>query len=265
MGYEVLVAQTLDVPEREEACLRRFLARRVDGLFVVPAYRLAHDGKIYQELLARKVPTVLMGHAAPFCAGFVHVEADDLLGSYFATRHLMKLGHRRIAFLSGPPGTPWSAERFEGYRRALREDGIEVDDKLVFQAGRSIEEGAKAALQFINESCDATAIQTVNDMIAVGCIETLLKQGIRVPEDISVVGYGNILLSRHSRVPLTTCRQPKYRLGAAAADAMQQLLKGKRPDPKRLPAELIVRESSGTPPATSVIRQSKSKNTDATL
>ena len=257
MGYEVLVAQSLDVPDREEACLRRFLARRVDGLFVVPAYALARDGKIYQELLARKVPTVLLGHAAPFCNGFVNVEADDLLASYFATRHLMKLGHKKIAFLTGPPGTPWTTERFEGYRRALREDGLDVDDKLVFQAGRSIEDGSKATLQLINESSDATAIQTVNDMVAVGCVETLLKQGLRVPQDISVVGFGNILLSRHFRVPLTTCRQPKYRLGAAATEAMQQLLIGRRPESKRLPAELIVRESSGTPPASSAIDSQK--------
>jgi LacI family transcriptional regulator len=226
---------------------------------------LARDGKIYRELLERNVPTVLMGHAAPFCNGFVNVEADDLLASYFATRHLMKLGHKRIAFLTGPPGTPWTAERFEGYRRALREDGLDVDDRLVFQAGRSIDDGAKAALQLINEATDATAIQTVNDMVAVGCVETLLKQGLRVPQDISVVGFGNILLGQHFRVPLTTCRQPKYRLGAAAVDAMQQLLKGKRPEAKRLPAELIVRDSSGTPPASSVIRQSKTKNTNATL
>jgi LacI family transcriptional regulator len=265
LGYEVLVAQTLDLPEREEACLRRFLARRVDGLFIVPAYRLAHDGRIYKELLARNIPTVLMGHAAPFCSGFANVEADDLLASYFATRHLMKLGHKRIAFLCGPPGTPWSAERFEGYRRALREDGLDVDDKLVFQAGRSIEDGAKAALQLINESSDATAVQTVNDMVAVGCIETLLKQGLRVPQDVSVVGFGNILLGQHFRVPLTTCRQPKYRLGAAAMEAMQQLLKGKRPEPKRLPAELLVRESSGTAPASSIVRPSKKTNTNAIL
>src|SRR5712671_4027856 len=94
MGYEVLVAQTLDLAEREETCLRRFLARRVDGLFVVPAYGLARDGRIYKELLARNIPTVVMGHTAPFCQGFVNVEADDLLASYFATRHLMKLGHK---------------------------------------------------------------------------------------------------------------------------------------------------------------------------
>src|SRR5205085_1658151 len=147
---------------------------------------LAHDGRVYKELLSRNVPTVLMGHAAPFCTGFVNVEADDLLASYFATRHLMKLGHKRIAFLGGPPGTPWSAERFEGYRRALREDGLDVDDKLVFQAGRSIDDGINAALQLINESSDATAVQCVNDTVAIGCIETLLKQGVRVPQDISV-------------------------------------------------------------------------------
>jgi LacI family transcriptional regulator len=265
MGYEILVAQTLDEPAREEACLRRFLARRVDGLFIVPAYRLTHDGRLYQELLARQVPTVLMGHLTPFCAGFVNVESDDLLGSYFATRHLMKLGHKRIAFLSGPAGTPWSAERLEGYRRALREDGIEMDDKLVFQAGRSIEDGAKATLQVINESSDATAIQTVNDMVAIGCAETLLQQGLRVPQDLSVVGFGNILMAQHFRVPLTTCRQAKYRLGAAAMESMQQLLKGIRPETKRLPAELIVRESSGTAPASSRIRPLTKTNTNAKL
>lgn len=265
LGYEVMVAQTLDVPDREEACLRRFLARRVDGLFIVPAYRLARDGRIYQELLSQKTPTVIMGHIAGFCSGFVNVESDDLLASYFATRHLMKLGHTKIAFMSGPPGMPWSAERFEGYRRALREGGLDVDDKLVFQAGRSIEDGAKAALQMINESSDATAIQAVNDMVAIGCAETLLKQGLRLPQDVSVVGFGNILLSQHFRVPLTTCRQPKYRLGAAAVDSMQQLLKGKRPDPKRLPAELIARESSGTAPASSLARQLNKTNTNARL
>lgn len=265
IGYEILVAQTLDAPAREEACLRRFLARRVDGLFIVPAYRLTHDGRIYQELLGRQVPTVVMGHLMPFCNGFVNVESDDLLASYFATRHLMKLGHKKIAFLSGPPGTPWSAERLEGYRRALREDGIEMDDKLVFQAGRSIEDGAKAALQLINERTDATAIQTVNDPVAIGCAETLMQQGLRVPQDVSVVGFGNIWISQHFRVPLTTCRQPKYRLGAAAMDSMQQLLKGTRPEAKRLPADLIARESSGTAPASSVLRPSTKTNTNAKI
>jgi LacI family transcriptional regulator len=260
LGYDVLLAETLDIPEREEACVNRFLARRVDGLFIVPAYRMATEARIYQELLARKVPTVVMGHTVPFCNQFVNVESDDLLGSYKATQHLLNMGHKRIAFLSGPPVTPWTQERFEGYRRALREAGLDVDEKLVFQAGWSIEDGAKATLQMINEVSDATAVQTVNDMLAVGCAETLLKQGLEIPGDMSVVGFGNILLSEHFQVPLTTLRQPKYRLGTAAIEAMQELLKGKRPEPKRLSAELVVRASSGTPPAVSAIRRLKTTN-----
>jgi LacI family transcriptional regulator len=258
LGYDVLIAQSLDIPEREEACVNRFLARRVDGLFIVPAYRMATEARIYQELLARKVPTVVLGHTVPFCNQFVNVESDDMTGSYLATQHLLHLGHKRIAFFSGPPATPWTQERFEGYRKALREAGQDVDDKLVFQAGRSIEDGAKAALQMINEGSDATAVQTVNDMLAVGCAETLLKQGLKIPGDISVVGFGNILMSQHFSVPLTTSRQPKYRLGAAAVEAMQQLLRGKRPDSKRLAAELEIRASSGIAPATSAIKLLKS-------
>ena len=249
LGYDVLLVHTLDNPDREETCIRRLLARRVDGLFIAPAYRLSTEARVYQEVLASQVPTVLLGHPAPFCQQFVSVEADDLLGSYQATQHLLKLGHTRIAFLAGPPANPWAQERFEGYRRALREAGQDVDEKLVFQAGRTFEDGAKAALQMINESTDATAVQTVNDPVAVGCIQEFTRQGLNIPGDASVVGFGNILLSEYFRVPLTTVRQPKFRLGLAAVEAMQQLLKGKRPESKRLSAELVIRESSGIPPA----------------
>ena len=124
------------------------------------------------------------------------------------------------------PATPWTQERYEGYRRALREAGIEVDEKLIFQAGRLIEDGAKAAAQMLNEACDATAIQAVNDMVAVGCANFLMNQGVRIPQDISVTGFGNTLLSEYFRVPLTTARQPKHRLGTAAVECMIQLLKG---------------------------------------
>ena len=257
LGYDVLLAHTLNLPEREEACLRRMLARRVDGLFISPVYRLGAEAGIYQQLLARRVPTVLLGHTAPFCTQFVSVETDDLLASYAVTQHLLKLGHKRIAFLAGPPATPWTQERFEGYRRALREAGIEVDDRLVFQAGRTIEDGAKAALQMINEGSDATAVQAINDVVAVGCAETLLSHGLKIPQHMSVAGFGNILLGAHFRVPLTTTRQPKFRLGRAAVEVMQDLLRGQRPESRRLPAKLVVRASTGTAPATHHLRQPK--------
>ena len=260
LGYDVLLAYSMNLPEREEACIRRFLSRRVDGLFIVPVYRIATEARIYQELLARQTPTVLLGHSAPFCARFVNVEADDLLAGYTLTQHFLKLGHRRIAFLAGPPATPWTHERFEGYRRALREAGLDVDEKLVFQAGRTMEDGAKAAVQLISEGSDATAIQAVNDLVAAGCAEVLIKQHVKIPEDISIAGFGNTMLSEYFLVPLTTVSQPKHRLGMAAVDSMMQLLKGQRPEPKRLGTELVIRASSGTPPATPILTRLKTPN-----
>jgi DNA-binding LacI/PurR family transcriptional regulator len=254
LGYDVLLAHTRNIPEREDACIRRFLARRVDGLFISPVYRSASEARVYQELLARRIPTVLLGHAAPFCAQFVCVETDDLPASCAVTRHLLELGHKRIAFLAGPPVTPWARERFEGYRRALRESGVEVDDKLVFQAGRTLEDGAKAAAQMLAESTRATAVQAANDLVALGCAGVFLQHGLRIPQDISLAGFGNIAFCDYFRVPLTTVRQAKYRLGSAAVAAMRLLLRGQRPDVKPLPAELVVRASTGIPPATSQLR-----------
>src|ERR1700733_2529118 len=212
MGYDILLAHTLNQSEREEECIRHLLSRRVDGLFISPVYRFAAEARIYQEILARKTPVVLLGQPAPFCKMFPGAEVEEHVASYNVTRHLLHLGHKRIAYLTGPQVAPWAHERFEGYRRALREANLDVDDKLVFQAGTTIEDGTKAALQMLNESCDATAVQAVSDLVAVGCAETLLAQGMKIPQDISVVGFGNVLTAEFFRVPLTTIRQPKFRL-----------------------------------------------------
>ncbi|HET7623953.1 MAG TPA: substrate-binding domain-containing protein, partial [Verrucomicrobiae bacterium] len=167
--------------------------------------------------------------------------------SYAATRYLLELGHRRIAFLSGPPAAPWARERFEGYRRALRESNIEVDDRLVFKAGCAMEDGAKAALQMLEESCDATAVQAVNDPVALGCATTFLEKGLRIPENISIVGFGNTHVGEFFRVPITTVREPKFRIGLAAMEILAQLQRGERVEPKRIPCELIVRASAAPP------------------
>jgi LacI family transcriptional regulator, galactose operon repressor len=247
LGFEIILAHTLHQEAREEAVIQRLLARRADGLFISPVYRLRPDAPIYQTLQARGVPVVILGHSAPFCRQFVNVEPDDLLASYAATQHLLQLGHKHIAFFAGPNAAPWSQERLEGYRRALREANLPVEDRLIFQAGGTIEDGAKAALQFVNESTHATAIQAANDSIAIGCANTFLNQRIKIPEHLSVIGYGNILTSEYFRVPLTTVRQPKHRLGAAAMDSMVKLLRRERPENKRLRAELIIRQSTAPP------------------
>jgi len=247
LGYDLLIAHTLNKPEREDLALRRFLSRRVDGLFITPVYRFEAQARIYQEITARKIPTVLLGPAAPFCKTFPAIEIEETLASYNATKHLLQLGHKKIAYLTGPPATPWAHERFEGYRRALRESGIEVDDGMVFAAGNTIEDGIKATLQMLNEGCHPTAIQAVSDLVAIGCAETLLAQGFKIPEDVSVVGYGNILLAEFYRVPLTTVSQPKYRLGMSAMEAMMGLLRGETIPSRRLAAEFVERKSTAAP------------------
>ena len=193
------------------------------------------------------------------------MEIEELLASYTATQHLLDLGHKRIAYLTGPPAAPWAHERFEGYRRALREAGLEVDDKLVFQSGSTIEDGTNAALQMLNEGCNATAVQAVSDLVAIGCANALLSQGLKIPEDISIVGFGNILAAEYFHVPLTTIRQPKHRLGVAAVETMMALLRGEKVQPKRLSAELIQRKSSAPPKKVEDLEQWREKGQAAQM
>ena len=245
LGYDLILNQSLGSVEREETALRRLLARRVDGLLLAPVHRLEPHTPAYDELLQRGIPAVVLGHRSAFCAKLVAVEIDDMGASAAATRHLLELGHRRIAFLAGPLAAPWATERLEGYRRALREAGVPIDDRLIFHAGSTIEEGARSALQLIQEQPGATALQGANDLVAIGAANLLLNQGVRIPQDLSVVGFGNVLVSEYFRVPLTTIRQPKFRLGAVAMETLVKLIRGEPTETKRLPAELIIRASSG--------------------
>ena len=247
LGYELIVAHTRNIPEREEVQIRRLLSRRVDGLFISPVYRLAPSAPIYEELKRRNIPVVILGHLAAFCAQFTNVETDDINGSYAATKHLLELGHRHIAYLAGPVASPFAQERYEGFKRALRDFKLEPDDKLVFNAGTTIEEGQKAALQMLNEKTEATAIQAFNDLVAIGAANTFLDQGVRIPQELSVVGFGNILAAEYFRIPLTTVRQPKGRLGTAAMQSMQAIFRGEQAPAKRLPAEIVVRRSTAAP------------------
>lgn len=248
--YGVLLAQTHNYAEREDAALERLLERRVDGVLVWPVVRQNSHSPGFQRLKARGTPVVVLGpRVANFMADFLSIAGEELEGSQRVTQHLLQLGHLRIAYLCGPSLAVWAQERYEGYKRGLRDGGLEVEDSLVFQAGATIEDGAKAALQMIHESCRATAIQCANDLVAIGCGETLLKQGLRIPEDFSLAGYGNTMVAEHFRTPLTTVRQPKARLGVTAVEALLKLMAGERPPVSRLPAPLVIRASTAAPAA----------------
>jgi LacI family transcriptional regulator len=244
LGYALLLAHTLNDPEREQTIIRRMLARRVDGMIIAPVYRLAPSAPIYEELYQSKTPVVILGQKTAFCSHFPSVETEDLLGSFAATQHLLQLGHRRVAFFAGSTLSPWSQERLEGYKRAFREASLELDETLIFNAGSTIEDGEKAALQMLNEGVKATAIQAATDLVAVGAASILLKQGFKIPEQISIVGFGNVLLGEHFKIPLTTVRQPKFRLGVAAMESFRKLVRHEPVDSKRLTAELLVRQST---------------------
>jgi DNA-binding LacI/PurR family transcriptional regulator len=248
MGYDLVLGHTLNRTEREDTVIRRLVARRVEGLFVSPVYRYEVEAAIYQHLAERHVPVVLLGHRAPFCEQFPAAETEDIAASQAATRHLIELGHRNIAFFGGPSFSPWAQERLEGYRRAHREAGLPVHDQWIYSAGATTEEGTATAMKFAQERCPVTAIQCAHDLAAIGAADFLLNQGVRIPGDLSLVGFGNILVSEYFRVPLTTIRQPKLRLGSVAMDMMIRLLKGETVRSQRLAAELVIRASSGPVP-----------------
>lgn len=247
-GLEVILTNSLNLPDREEACLKRLVARRVDGLLVAPADRLSPQVKIYRDLRRRGSPTVIVGAQGPFCRWFANVATNDFDAGYEAARHLIDLGHRRIAFFTGPSGAPWAQARLAGYRRALRDSGIESEDRWLYPGGTTLEDGRNAALRLLNEqqSDGITAIQTVNDFVALGTAKTLMQNGCRIPEDLSVVGFGNILASEHFSVPLTTIHHPKSELGYAAMEVLIGLLGGSSPDNKIVPGHLVERASTAS-------------------
>jgi LacI family transcriptional regulator len=244
-GYELILHHSWNQPEREETILQNLISRRVDGIFLSPVYRVEPEVAAYRELQQRGIPTVIMGPLAEFCADFFNVQTLGNESAFGMTQHLIDLGHKRIAFFAGPRFSSRAVSRQEGYRRALRENSIEEDPSLVFNAGSTIAEGAKAAELFLEEKSEATAAQTVNDLVAIGAANVFLDRGLKIPEDLSIAGFGNILTSEYYRVPLTTIRQPKFRMGMAAFDAMLKLIAGERPDPERMVGEVLTRQSTG--------------------
>jgi DNA-binding LacI/PurR family transcriptional regulator len=245
-GYEVILVQSLNQPAREEAALRKLVARRVDGIVIWPAPRLAvAPGDPYAELRLPAGKTLLAG-PPPFAAGsYPVISAHETRGVREAVAHLCGLGHSRIACLRGPVASPLARERFEGFVQGLREAGLAVDDALVFNAGWTFEEGQAALVQMLHEGRNPSAVVAVNDLVALGAVAALTRQGVRVPRDVSVVGHGNLPVAVHSPIPLTTVRVPKYALGVHAATQMIRLLRGESAGSHRLPVELVVRDSTG--------------------
>jgi len=246
-GYKLLLSHSNDDPHQEAAEVRELLSRKVDGLIIVPANRLDASYDMFTMLESRNVPTVIVDRQPQPLANFLRVVPDDRQGGYLATKHLIDLGHRDIALLAGPSGSPSTQERTEGYRRALQESGIAFRDDLVFSAGSEISDGQKAASELVNERTRCTAIFAHNDLVAIGAAEFFLQQKWRVPEDVSIIGYGDLHGAALYRVPLTTVRQPQSGLGQLAVQVLFERMAGRPAESRRMPVEVIVRSSTGLP------------------
>jgi LacI family transcriptional regulator len=246
-GLQVMLGHSLDQAEDELREVQKMIARQVEALLLVPAVRWQHRLATLEMLRASQVPAILLDAYPAGADRFPLVSwvvCDDQRGGQLATEHLLELGHREILFLAGPNGSSSSAGRFSGYQRALLEAKAEYTDQRVFLAGKDIEAGRRAMAQALSEKTGFTAVVAHNDSVAIGAMETLLKQGFRLPADVSMVGFGDGLLAENFRVPLSTIRSPQAEMGGAALRLALELQKGATVAPRTLPVEFIKRAST---------------------
>ncbi len=243
-GLSVFLANSNAEPEREVRVARKFEERRVDGI-IVTASRV---GAQYVPLLSHmQVPIVLLNNQHP--SQFVHsVMIANVQASLDATRHLIALGHRRIAYLGDRNGYQSDTERFSGYRQGLEEAGLLFEPLLVTH-GDGKPEGAQAAIaNLLAVSHRPTAVVCYNDMSALGAMRQLFDSGLRVPADISIVGFDDLYISQYLNPPLTTVRQPMRQMGRLAMETLLQIFAGAESGHDiKVPGELIVRQSTAPP------------------
>lgn len=241
VGQFAIVATTDDAPRADRAAAQTLLQRGVDGLVL----GTAREGDDFpDELAARGVPFVLALRTDSKSLSSV---ADDRLGGYLATRHLLDLGHRRIGLISGPPYASSSRGRLEGYREAMAEAGVEVDPAWVLGESFSIDAGAEAAETLMRLPAPPTAIFAVNDNTAIGAMSTLRRRDLAIPGDISLVGYNDIPIVSRLSTPMTTVRVPFDQIAAAALDLLTHGPAGEQDRIRMATPTLIPRRSTAAP------------------
>lgn len=242
-GYTIILKETDESYEREEEALRVMVAEQVDGLLLTPAQSQRNT---VETLLGGDLPFVLLGRYfsdldAP-C-----VVTDDVRGGFLATEHLLGLGHRNIAHVAGPMHISSARDRWAGFISALRANHLPVrKDRAVMGAVR-LEDGHRAAQELLGRRVQPTAIFCYSDLVAFGVMRAVSEAGLRIPEDMAIVGYDDMEFCAHAQVPLTTVRIPKRALGEKAVEMLVSMLRnggqtGTRS--ARLPVELVIRESA---------------------
>lgn len=244
-GMHLMVSSGHANEALERKAVESLRARRADALIVQLEAVSDYDLLRWAE---RSRPLVIVGrYVAELAERCVYL--DNVTGGYLATKHLIEQGHTRIAHITGWMAIKDARERVEGYRRALEEAGLPFDEALVVE-GRFVEESGQLGMKrLLERKLDFSALFAANDQTAAGALQTLRDYGLRVPDDISLIGYDDVLLARYLYPPLTTIRQPLIDMGQAAARLALAALgadeaKGVR---RKFEPELIVRASVTRP------------------
>jgi LacI family transcriptional regulator len=242
-GYHMVCSLGHDDRAAEAEAVAMFLETRVAGLVLVSDHVPERD---ILALARARHPIVLINRFIPELSAHA-IRIDNVFSGALATRHLLALGHTRIAHIAGTLGRSGARERLEGYHLALRDQGIERDDRLVFE-GDFTEEGGREAVARALRSADFTALFAANDRMAAGAIAAIREAGLGVPADISVVGFDNSAISRFTFPALTTVDYPVTSMGRRAAEHLLQLIAGTDPPPLPLiQPRLVERDSTGAP------------------
>lgn len=237
-GYSPLIADGHWQADREQKRIETLLGRQIDGLIVIGST----SDEAYLGQLADRVPLVVIGREIESLSS-IYVRNSE--GAVLATDHLIALGHTQIAHITGILTHADAVARCRGYKDALVQAGLDVNDDLIVEGGFSEQSGLMAVEMLFARGRPFTAIFAANDQMAYGARLALFRRGIRVPDDVSLVGFDDQQGSAYAIPPLTTLRQPMEQIGARAAEAVLQLIQGK--DVERsggVSAELIIREST---------------------
>lgn len=242
LGYNLILCNTFGKEEKIKDIINSFIVKnKVDGIICPPE----NINSSFSDFPVVVVPQV---DKEKF-KNFNYVITDDEDGSYKAIKYLIKLGHKKIGFL-----TPknWSEtallHRWNGYKKAMKENNLDIDKKLIIETkGPDFKDGWVSIDKIIEKINLFTAIFCVNDSLAIGVLKGLREKGIKVPDDISIVGFDNIPLSSHPDIQLTTVEQPVYRIGEKAVEILIENIEGKCKKPVHiiLPTKLVIRKTTG--------------------
>ena len=243
--YDLLVTSTGYETARMSACLRRMLERKVDGVAMMTSEM---DLGLIKELSSRGVPMVFMdvGQIGPKMS---HVAVDYGNGVRQAVDHVVELGHKHIAFISGPLDLHSARTRRQAFLEAMRAHGLTTDKKMIREGMHTADGGHEAMAALLRLSKKPTAVVCSNDWTAIGALNAIVSSGLRVPHDISLVGFDDIPLVTYTNPPLTSVRMSAADVGTVAFQALFGLIGGERVEGAvyQIPTQLVVRESTAKP------------------